>query len=175
MNTNEIFGFLHLLFKNKKCQYNVIPCNALDKIKIRRYPLYLVINSKPKGHPGEHWLAIYIQNVKSQINFFCSYGLTIRMYSDNFKKFATRLGRRRIYQNTKQIQAFNSIVCGQHCIHYLWKCSQNRSMLSVYCNFSSNFKRNDEIVKTFVNSKNHLFHECKHKNISNIQCCTKFQ
>jgi hypothetical protein len=173
MNTNEIYNFLHRLFKNKKCQYDVIPCDLLDNFKISQYPLYLVVNNMKSGHQGMHWLSIHIRSAKSPMIFFCSYGLGISTYDNVFRRFAHKHGRK-IYQNTKQIQAFDSKVCGQHCIFFLWKCSMNRSLLSVYCNFSNNFMKNDKIVNRFVNSKNHLFHECKYKNLVTIQCCTEF-
>jgi hypothetical protein len=62
---------LNKFFGNKF--YWVFAINELPtKIK---YPAYIIFNTKPRSHPGEHWLAVYI-NKEKEAYFFDSYGLS---------------------------------------------------------------------------------------------------
>ena len=158
----------------RRAYFNVIPCDSLEKLRISKYPAYLIVNNKPAGDPGEHWIAIHIQRKNGPISFFCSYGLGIDFYSDDFKNFVEKY-RCPIIENIKPLQSVGSNVCGQYALYFLYNKMKGCCIMSTYCHFSPNTKLNDKKVRKFVSFKNHLLHgNCKYKMPIINQCCTNF-
>jgi hypothetical protein len=169
MNTEELYRFMFNLLNGSKCTYDVLPCDQLDNITPRTYPLFLIVNTKPTGHPGEHWTSFFLPCPGGNLEFFCSYGMGMDFYSDNFSKFAKRIGCR-VIQNKIPLQSIGTNVCGQYALYFLYKRSKKCPRMSVYCNFSPNTRKNDEKIRRFVVLKNHLLHKNCNFN-KTIQCC----
>jgi hypothetical protein len=168
MDNYSIFKFLYNLCKGK-AGFDVLSCDELDAFKITRYPTCLVVNNEPRGSPGEHWVAFYI--TKRSCEFFCSYGVGINYYNSHFEKFVKRFGK--IIENRRPLQSIGTNVCGQYTIYFLYKRLKGCCRMSIYCNFSTNTRKNDSIVNRFVKSKNRLLYSnFKFDKIN--QCCTKF-
>jgi hypothetical protein len=169
MNTFELKGYLRTICK--KGQYDVIPCDELDRLNIIRYPLCLIVNTDPSDMPGDHWISIYIESKTSMLEYYDSYGNGINFYSIHFINFAKRL-KRDILENIVRLQSYNSTVCGYYALYFLCKRIQGCEPKTIYCKFSINDKRNDKLVKTFIISKIYLSSNncCSQNN----QCCTLF-
>lgn len=172
MDTRSILKILSSLFKNKVVHFDVIPCDHLDAFIIKRFPMCLVVNNRASDHNGEHWVALFMERRSSPLKFFCSYGLGIESYANNFCKFAQRLNVS-VIQNQKTLQSYNSSVCGQYAIYALHRLSSGCCLMSVYCNFTKNTKSNDTKVKVFVKKMSKHSQSCK--NTTTNQCCTPFK
>jgi len=168
MDSEQIYNVLWRVLRGHKSYYNVLPCDGLDKLNPKIYPIYLVVNNQEAGKPGEHWTALYRKNNKSDLEFFCSYGLGVVAYPPNFRLFAKKL-RCNIIQNIKPLQAIGSNVCGQYCIYFLFKKMKGCCKLALYCKFSNNKKQNDSMVVQFIKFKNMINEKCVFKGIK--QCC----
>jgi hypothetical protein len=172
MDTGSILKILSRLFKNKVAYFDVIPCDHLDGIIIKQFPMLLVVNNRGSDHDGEHWVALFMESKTSPLKFFCSYGLGIESYAKNFSNFAIRLNVP-VIQNKKCLQSFNSNVCGQYAIYALHRFSSGCCLMSLYCKFSRNTKSNDTKVRSFVKRMSKHSQSCKHTRSN--QCCTPFQ
>ena len=122
--------------------------------------------------PGQHWVGIYIQRRGGELEFFCSYGQTIRSYDSSFLNFAKR-NNLRILENSNSLQSFNSDVCGQFVIFYLFSRFQKCARSVFYAKFSKvDTVKNDKIVRRFVYQKL-LAMKLKCNKINHNQCCNK--
>ena len=163
MNTIEIRKILTGLFQHRNIKFDVLASDELKTTTLKQYPIALVVNTKPSSHPGEHWTAIFIRSRNQPMVFFCSYGMGMESYSNDFSDFGKLF--KSIVQNKIQLQSLNSNVCGHFAIYFLWKQMNNVSLNSIYCGFSKDYHKNDKLVRDFVTQKNHLLSSfCKHKN-----------
>jgi len=166
MDTLQIKSILTRLLR-KTAQIAVIPSDGLDIYRIKKYPVCLCVNNQPGSMPGEHWLGIYIQKPNDKMYFFCSYGLGMSFYAVNFKQFARRM-KLSVVQNKVCLQDLNSDVCGLYVIHFLYKMMKGCCLMSVYCTFSNNKLRNDNIVRRY---NKFLLSKSKYKSFTNQSCC----
>jgi hypothetical protein len=172
--TNEIFKYMEKFCKRRRAQFDVIPCDKLTEIKIIKYPLCLVVNTDTSEESGKHWVSFYIDNIQSYVEFYDSYGLGIEIYSHYFKDFVTLLNRP-LKENIVQIQNYESVVCGHYAIYFMYKRICGHASLSIYCKFSSNYKKNDNIVQQFIKSKSYLLqNSCKMVQCKHDQCCIAY-
>jgi len=174
MNTNQLFNHMRKFCTRKHAQYGVIPCDMLNNLRIYKYPVCLIVNSDPSEKSGEHWLAIFIKNKSSPVEFYDSYGLGAGFYGSYFTNFATRL-QRKIQENIQQLQSMNSNVCGNYALYFIYKRLLGHLPMSLYCNFSNDYKRNDEIVSKFLKFKCYLFQNNSQKCLQIVQNCTPFR
>jgi len=174
MDTTTIYRFLKNMTRGRRAYVDVLPCDQLKNISRHTFPLYLTVNNKPAGDPGEHWVAIHVRSKNGPVTFFCSYGLGIDFYPTEFKDFVQQFNGP-IIENIRPLQSFGSDVCGQYAIYFLYNKMNGCCIMSTYCHFSSRTSANDNKVRRFVKFKNHLLHgKCNiKKNIIN-QCCVKF-
>ena len=110
---------------------------------INSYPSSLIINTHPRGEPGEHWLAMYFDNNKN-CEFFDSFGFTANDYG--FDKYINLFSRS--YVNNKfQIQNIDSDGCGYYCIYFILLKARGFTLTNINDLFSkSNFKINDFLI-----------------------------
>ena len=90
------------------------------------FPLSFVLNTGTIREGGRHWQAVYF-DVERNIYFFDSYGRRPMMQfiaffenvinHDNPQRKLTCRGR--MQEITREIQAFNTKVCGEYCIYFL--------------------------------------------------------
>jgi hypothetical protein len=173
MNTHQLYGYLEKVCMRKKASFDVIPCDELNQFKVQKYPICLIVNSDPSHKPGEHWLCIYMENVKTPLEFYDSYGLGMESFSPEFTSFANRLGKRVVEIKTR-LQALNSTTCGAYCVYILYMRLYRHPMKCVYKKFSNNYNYNDKLVSKFITQKQFAqVHKCKFIQKKN-QCCTKF-
>ena len=107
----------------------------------------IVCNTAPAWHPGEHWIAIYI-NKSGVGEYFDSMGNHPLMYG--FDRFMDTNSLKWFY-NDKCIQSYDSNVCGYHVICYCLSKINHISLLD-YTNafFNNNPALNDDMVVCVV-------------------------
>lgn len=95
----------------------------------------IVVNTKPHTHRGEHWVAIYRANKSNTIEYFDSFGRP--PIHPNFQEFFRRNSNCRYVYNKYRLQGYDSSVCGQYCLTYL------------YCRIIFSMKSVNEFVQLF--------------------------
>lgn len=120
--------------------------HARDELpRILKYPSCLILNTKPRLHPGEHWLAIF-WNTHGHCEFFDSYGKHPNTYNllDYIKQNSTS------WEINKQRIQGTSAYCGHYCILFLLFRARNK-VTKYYQKFTKNFAENDKIITKLLN------------------------
>ena len=134
--------------------------NELDNIKITGYPFAVISNESDFGTRGTHWVALYF-GVYGNCDFFDSYGRMskpdIRKVIDKHTNFGCGYGGiacGKLRVNRKQLQSYNSDVCGHYCIFFLSKrITEKRPMEKILAIFNEDNKvENDRFVLDYVNN-----------------------
>lgn len=95
---------------------NIIGVYSADQIQTLDVHKRLIVNTKPSGHEGEHWLAVY--NNGDCVEVVDSLGIMIDKSIIDFHKFESMLCFGKI-----RIQCINSFVCGHYSVFiYFLKC-----------------------------------------------------
>ena len=130
-----------------KYEPGFIGCFPSDKIPpIRKYPCTFVINTEKSGHPGDHWVAIYM--TQTITFYFDSFGLPV--IEEDIYNYLRRYCKSVIY-NKKCIQDVTSDACGMFCIAFIKKVYSLNSFNLFVNNFNfDNLKENDIIVLKYV-------------------------
>lgn len=116
---------------------------AADRIPVTlARPSAIVINTQEHWKKGMHWVALYINKI-GQGFYFDSYGM-----APYVSHHIERIRRNCItYRwNEKQIQGYDSKVCGQYCVVFLYYMAQGGSLKGFNKIFSSSTKINDVLV-----------------------------
>lgn len=137
-------GKLDYRLKDVYCFVGVFPCDRLPKI--RAFPASLIINNKPASDPGEHWVAIHIdENRHGQ--YFDPYG-----FDPLEKEIVDFLG----YYCTGgwlsfpyRLQGGLSIKCGEFCSTYVYLKSIGANDCEIVKYFTNDFATNDEITAEY--------------------------
>jgi hypothetical protein len=92
------------------------PCNKIPVMCCSNRYCY-ILNTKPKNHSGEHWLAVKINSNKRTIKFFDSYGdppegCVLNSLQKVYPNYS-------IVFNTKELQKMDD-TCGLWCLWFLW-------------------------------------------------------
>ena len=111
-------------------------------------PMGVIINTDESNKPGEHWVAIHID--ESGIGeYFDSYGLP-PMHRE-FWEFLLEHAPGGFFYNNIPLQCSVCVTCGEFCVAYL----KLRLRGHTYCDFISLFSRNtlknDSLVKRYFN------------------------
>ncbi len=91
-----------------------------------KYPGFIIVNTKPDTHSGEHWVVFFYIS-ENYIEFFDSLGFTPYAFPD----FITFFEKNKITvdYNTKQLQNFKSDGCALHCLYFCYfKCKLKYSL-----------------------------------------------
>lgn len=127
-------------FKNEKRFIGVFPRNNLPS-NLSSSANALIINTDSSSEPGEHWVAIYIENKKGE--YFDSFGLP-PLHTD-FIKFLNNQCDSWIY-NSCTIQHYKSKSCGKFCINFIKTRLKGDSYSKFISKFSVNLKKNEELL-----------------------------
>jgi hypothetical protein len=100
----------------------VFACDMLPKGKFT-YPSAFVCNTDPHSKPGQHWVAIYLDNDGCG-EYFDSYGLApdddiLPIYTQKYLKTFLQKHTTSWTYNTTSLQNPVTAVCGQYCVFYL--------------------------------------------------------
>lgn len=121
-----------------------------DKLpaSVSSYPALFIANVDTSDKPGSHWIAFYFTK-DHEGEIFESYGLPPSNYSRTFTGFLNNNSNSWIF-NTVTLQSVNSKVCGHYCLYLALFRSRQVSMSTIVHRFSSNKRRNDFLVKRFI-------------------------
>jgi hypothetical protein len=110
-------------------------------------PIGLIANTAPKTNPGDHWIAIFIDEKKHGY-YFDSFGRPPLVPS-----ILTFLRKNcvKIKYNTKQVQHLNSIKCGQFSAVYLKYRFNGGSSKHFVDLFNYDLSLNEKIITTYFN------------------------
>lgn len=144
MNTSQINQILKNNSVTRNCFLGTFPADKLP-VSTQR-PLCFVANTDPSTAKGSHWVAVFV-NGKDCAEFYDSYG---RGPKGSFLKHLENNYRTFRY-NRKQLQAFGSSVCGQHCILFLYMRCKGEKMATILNRFAKDTVINDAAVCLAVN------------------------
>ena len=153
MNSNE----LRCVLSRDPKIHNVDVC-AFDEFteyvkrnKVIEDDSVFIVNSETSKNSGEHWLLIYVKDIK-QVYFI-----------DSFRKLENVLYQIRNevkFLNKTQLQSSFSNLCGEYCVFFAFNLCRDKSLREILNYFSYDFSRNDESVKSFMRK---AFPEHEHK------------
>lgn len=156
MNTLEIIKALRDLRAGSKEKY------AADRIPTAlSLPAAIIINTDTAAKKGEHWISLYIDE-NAFGSYFDSYGLppTSPYHLDRIKRNCRR------YQfNKKQLQSFDSKVCGEYCIMFLHHMCAGVSLRKFCRMFSRGTRKNDKLAENFYKM---VVKKLKFKKLGNV-------
>jgi len=109
------------------------------------HPRLLVCNTEPSSKPGEHWIAIYVDERTGRGEYFDSFGRPPR---GDFEDYMNRHCTAWIY-NRKQLQSVVSSFCGYYCCFYCM-CKYKLDLPKIVACFTNDTGFNDYIVHSFV-------------------------
>lgn len=129
----------------------VFPLDMIPVTALLQYPCCLVVNTKPKDNPGEHWVCI----VKTEENrgiYFDSFGYPpsnlpeIGLVLDSCDEWT---------YNESRLQSVISTVCGQYCIFFLTHFARGYSMdhITSLINDAGDQFANDALVFNYIRNK----------------------
>ena len=147
MNTRQLEDLLrnNPITRSKFC--GVYAENTLPR-HLESYPCGVIVNTDPKGQPGQHWVAFYLTSPQEG-EFFDSYGHTPQFYSRHYVEFLNR-NVQDWTSNPKGLQSTFTAVCGEYCIFYLLHRARGVNMNTIVNVFHSNKEYNDHLVYRFV-------------------------
>lgn len=133
-------------FLKNKLFKGVFPCDALPSVTNYKLPFGLIVNTDPASEPGEHWLAIFV-NENNHAEIFDSFGkppdnrYIIDFIENNFNSSC---------YNTVRVQHDSSAKCGQFAIGYLKSRLNGFSSEEFISIFNrDNLLENDKFIELF--------------------------
>jgi hypothetical protein len=151
VNTRDIERFInrprvcHALFQGV-FSADTLPCK----------PRLLICNTDPSHRPGEHWIAIFVdENHRGE--YFDSFG---RRSDEHFEHCMNEHSTSWMY-NRRQLQSIISSFCGYYCCFFCILRSRGVNMIVLLAHFTSDTAFNDSIVHDFVcNKRNETYPPC---------------
>lgn len=138
-----------ILETNPQTNQTFLGVFARDELpQINRYPSCFIINTQKRNHPGEHWLAFYIDSNKI-CDFFDSFGNSPKFFK--LEQYIKKYSNGVVY-NQKQIQSWKSQNCGFYCLLFLILRSSGYNMENFVGFFYDLSEKNDEIIEKFKNN-----------------------
>ena len=129
---------------------------AADELPLNlTFPCAFIANTESSSLKGSHWCVFFFPN-SNTVEYFDSYGKPIDYYNDCFPKYVSNFST--IIINLKQLQSFNSSVCGMYCLFFILHRLNGVSFNNIINIFSANTSYNDEFVYNFISP---MFSECK--------------
>ena len=165
MNTVQIAHCLETDVYMKKLCLGVFAANKIPKIT--KFPSCIIANTDIHTKSGTHWVAFYFDDYGS-CEFFDTYGRQPR--NKYFQKLKPEVW------SEKQVQALQSSVCGQHCVHFLYERCRGFSFDEILQLYGTNLNANDSCVSQFVNDVfdlTNLPSVMGHTNQYCVECCLK--
>jgi hypothetical protein len=104
----------------------------------------IVCNTDPHDRPGEHWVAMYVDEKCGE--FFDSFG---RPPTRVFKDFMNSNCKRWIF-NDRQLQSICSRFCGHYCVYYCILRSRGIDMRKISRSLTTDTGFNDVLVHGFI-------------------------
>ena len=119
LNTTDL-TLLGKRYLEKNFFRGVLPSDHLPSKRVRKRPAGYIINTDPHTKPGEHWIAVVLQEGGKNI-VFDSYAS--KQWGENIQNFLDRQGPEYHYWNVPRQTALTT--CGYHAINFLLGYSPN--------------------------------------------------
>jgi hypothetical protein len=119
---------------------------SLDTLPTR--PRLLICNTDPSTKPGQHWIAIYVDE-NGYGEYFDSFG---RAPNEHFKHYLNANCRSWTF-NKRQLQSIISAFCGFYCCVYVKLRCRGMNMPKIVAMFTSDTAFNDMLVHRVVCNK----------------------
>lgn len=152
METSEIYASLKTNTLTRECVGGVVALDLLPRkehIKYNEHGItFFIVNLDTSDKPGSHWVAILISPVREIYNeYFDSYGLKppteIADYLDN-----------NYIMQSKCLQSFQSTICGQWCIFYVWHRCRGYTLSDITSKFrGKTLSENDVFINRIINDE----------------------
>lgn len=130
----------------------VLACDQLRSLSpTLQLPAYFIVNTHPAHMPGEHWLALTLEE-NGEAAFFDSYGFppNFSHYPSNILRFLKKRSSR-VWYHDRQLQDTLSTTCGQHCVYYICQQARGLSYQKVLDSYHiDDPPKNDAAVTAFV-------------------------
>ncbi len=163
MDTLDVLGYFKKITRcHKHTHYEVLPSDKLVDVIISGYPFLACVNIDDSSKGGSHWVGLFIAKKGSELEFICSYGVSISVYPKYFMSFVYK-NNLKVIESNVMLQSPTSTVCGHYVIQYMFKRLQGCSRRAFYNQFSNNLDKNDTVVFNFI--KNFLIvkpSDCKY-------------
>ena len=130
------------------CHYTVTAKDELPEI-VETYPLALVCNTHNADQPGEHWVALYVDEECG--DYFDPYGQPPQHIE--FTNFMNEHCSEWMF-NERILQSPISTVCGQYCVAFLTLRCRNVSMHAFSRLFTTDLVANDCRVFDWLGVRN---------------------
>jgi hypothetical protein len=143
MNTEEIKLFLN---SDTACR-RVFQC-VFSSDMLPQNPRLLVCNTDPSTKPGQHWIAIHVDE-NGCGEYFDSFGQSPnKVFEDYMNKYSCKW----IFNN-RPLQSIISNFCGVYCCFYCMFRCRGIDLPGVVRMFTKDTGFNDSIVHSFVCNK----------------------
>ena len=135
-----------ILRKDAKCRRMFLGVFPSDRLPNRfDSPALMVCNTDPHDKPGEHWIAIYVED-DGYGEYFDSFGLPPKAI---FRTFLNRNCRNWIFNN-KHVQSAISRFCGHYCILYCLHRCRGENLNAIVGKFTMDTGLNDYLVHHYI-------------------------
>ena len=125
----------------------IFACDAIPKYLCITCNFGIICNLSESNSLGTHWIAIYMPEKGTCLEYFDSYG----MPPSNEHFFAVlKEGKLSYCFNKVQIQNFGSDVCGEYCIFFLLLRFSGVDYDKILDIFSNDFELNDEFISKLI-------------------------
>ena len=169
MDTDQIECLLRKTYHHEAITADFLGVFPSDQLPLpfSRWPAAFVANTDPSDRPGQHWVAVYQESPSRPLEFFDSCGLSPEFFS-------LTLPISPLILNNKQLQGFDSNVCGHYCIFFLVHRPLARSFrdtLNLISALGASTKDRDQTVQSLI--RMHMFYprvSCDSSH-SHSQCC----
>jgi len=137
--------------------YGVVACDGLPKspVKDMTRPKGYIVNTDPRGQPGQHWIALWTQGNVCEV--MDSYALPLDFYqqAEPLRQWVMKHWKY-VVANGMSLQGIHSKACGHYSLLYL-KCRARDRNLQDFTQFFSSYDRvnNDhevgQMLKEWIN------------------------
>ena len=81
MNTSSLSAALNQL-AGRRVPYYVVPADGVkEAVKLERFPIICIVNTKVHAHQGEHWVCFFVLSSEKTL-YFDSFGEDIDAYPE---------------------------------------------------------------------------------------------
>ena len=147
MDEDEIHQLAMSIIGLDKEFIGVIPKNQIPDLSMKSTAKSFIINTDKYGYPGSHWVGIYISQ-NDYVIYFDSFGIdpTIDPYILNL---INKCGKNHLYFSNKQIQSFNSSLCGLYVLYILYLLTYRKFSLKECIDLFDdvNLENNDNMIR----------------------------
>lgn len=133
-NIDEIMEQYQDIYKNTFKFIGAVPSDYHKIIKLnyirlkKKNTLGIIFNTDPHDKPGQHWVAIFIDNINKIIEYFDSFGnkpnKNITSFIKNFKDYEFNI-------NSKILQMEDSSECGVFSLNFIIEKLKGRTFLDI--------------------------------------------